>query len=326
MNRKGVGRKAGYKGEREEVCRPAFVFFMENYLCIDIGGTFVKYCLADESAVLSERMERQTPNSLKEFWVCMQSIEAQRASFGKGGQLLGVAVSLPGKIDSQRGYVCTGGCLPYLNECFLARDMERIFHAPVTIENDGVCAATAELYGGSLKGCQEAAVLLFGTGIGGALITGGQVRKGAHGNTAEFSFIIMGAGFYQEETLWAADNGDFHLRQLISKIKGVSAETLDGKKIFDMAESGDREVLKALRYYTKIIARNIYNLQAIFDLEKVAIGGGVSARPLFIKYIKENYNAYMSCVSAPIEEPEIVPCQFGQEANLAGALYLHLNK
>lgn len=297
---------------------------MKKYLCLDIGGTSIKYCLADETARLSKTRRIKTPDLLDDFWKCLKEI-FKEANAVVDQEISGIAVSLPGKIDAQKGYVYSGGCLAYLHDCALAMQMERQFQVPITIENDGVCAAAAELYDGALNGCREAAMLVFGSGIGGALIIDGKIRKGVHLNTAEFSFIIMGAGFYQEETLWSADNGDYHLRQLAANAKQQSAEQLDGGKIFDLAESGDQDILELLHCYTKLIARNIYNIQAILDVEKIAIGGGISVRPLFINMIKENLCNYMSCVDSPIAMPEIVACQYGQEANLIGALRLHLD-
>lgn len=297
---------------------------MKEYLCIDIGGTAIKYGIADEKARLINVNRIKTPDLLEAFWSCLIEIFEQAKTVVKQ-EISGIALSLPGKIDAQKGYVHTGGCVSYLHDCELAMQMERQFQVPVTIENDGICAAAAELYGGALKGCREAAAIVFGSGIGGALIIDGKIRKGIHLNTAEFSFIIMGAGFSQEETLWAADNGDYYLRQLAANVKQRPIEELDGSKIFDLADSGDQAILELLHCYTRLIARNIFNIQAILDLEKIAIGGGISVRPLFINLIKENLSNYMSCVNAPIAMPEIVACQYGQEANLIGALRLHLN-
>lgn len=297
---------------------------MENkYICIDIGGTSIKYCIADEAANMSKTNRIKTPESIDGFWDWIEKI----IEWGKSEtqeRISGIAISLPGRVDAQKGYVYTGGCLTYLHDFAFVELLEQKFKLPATIENDGVCAAAAELYGGALKGCREAAAIVFGTGIGGALIIDGKIRKGVHFNTAEFSSIIMGAGFYLEETLWAADNGDYHLRQLAAEVKRLPVEQLDGRKIFDLAESGDQAILEMLRCYTKIIARNIYNIQAILDLEKIVIGGGISVRPLFINMIIENLNDYASCVDAPVIMPAIAPCFFGQDANLVGALRLHL--
>lgn len=300
---------------------------MKQYLCMDIGGTAIKYGMLDENGNILSRNEIATPTDKDSFWDSLYGIvELQKKNCEQeDGQLAGIAVSLPGKVDSNRGYVYTGGCLEYLCETEFAKILQEETGIPVTVENDGVCAALAEMKFGSLQGCKDAIIVVFGTGIGGAIIENGVVRKGHNNSAAEFSFLIMGAGFYQEETLWASDNGDYHLRSLVSEYKKIPIEQLDGKKIFEMAGTGDEIVLEVLRCYTKIIARNLYNLQAILDVEKIAVGGGISEQPIFIELIKENLEEYQKCVNSPIVLPKIVKCRFGKDANLVGAL-VHLKE
>ena len=71
------------------------------------------------------------------------------------------------------------------------------------------------------------------------------------------------------------------------------------------------------------IAVQIYNLSWLLDLEKIAIGGGISHQPIVTERIKEKFAEVISKSSAGhMDLPmytQIVPCAFSNDANLIGA-------
>ena len=85
-------------------------------------------------------------------------------------------------------------------------------------------------------------------------------------------------------------------------------EQYNGKEIFEMANSGDKKVLAGLDKFCNRLAVQIYNLQALFDPEKIAIGGGISAQPLLLelveKHIEEMYQTGLKA-NSPIARPVV---------------------
>lgn len=72
-------------------------------------------------------------------------------------------------------------------------------------------------------------------------------------------------------------------------------------------------------------AAGIYSLQAVLDLQRIAIGGGISARPEVTRVIREAVTRQFAAVRyTPMPAPEIVTCRYGNDANLLGALQFHL--
>lgn len=70
----------------------------------------------------------------------------------------------------------------------------------------------------------------------------------------------------------------------------------------------------------------IYNLNVLLDLEKVAIGGGISKQPILVETLNEVYEEYIlrghpfsEAQARCLPRPEIVPCRFLSEANQIGA-------
>ena len=103
---------------------------------IDAGGTAVKYALMNESARILERGKFPTPgyvdHTLEDF---LQRLDIVVEKYQK--QIEGIAVSMPGMLDSRKGYCVTGGMLVYFNEVPVVQLLEQRYKLPVTIENDG---------------------------------------------------------------------------------------------------------------------------------------------------------------------------------------------
>ena len=89
------------------------------------------------------------------------------------------------------------------------------------------------------------------------------------------------------------------------------------------------EALEVLERFCKMVAVQIYNLTVLLDVEKVAIGGGISKQPLLLDDLRRVYaGLFASRGESPymigLPRCEIVPCHFSSEANQVGALYTYL--
>lgn len=81
-----------------------------------------------------------------------------------GSEASGIAISVPGVIEHHR-FMRTGGALTYAYGLPLADRLEKLSGLPVTIGNDGKCAALAELSSGALKGTQNSCALILGLSL-----------------------------------------------------------------------------------------------------------------------------------------------------------------
>ena len=139
---------------------------MKQYLLIDIGGTFIKYSLADEQA--RKISGGKVPTPLTNMDDLLAAIEGFAAPLQ--GQFVGCAISMPGRIETRSGIAHTGGMLSsFMWEQPFAAQVEARLGVPVTIANDGKCAAAAEGWTGALAGVENGLVLVLGTGIGGGI-------------------------------------------------------------------------------------------------------------------------------------------------------------
>lgn len=295
----------------------------ERYLCIDVGGSSIKHAVIDEELNISSRGNIKTPYDGLECY--LKALEGIFKPFE--GQVRGIAMSVPGVIDSQNGICITGGALEdFVEKLPLAEEMEKRCHVPVTLMNDAKSAALAESGWGALADCKDGVVLVFGTGVGGALVKDGKVHMGKHFSAGEFSWIMMNREFDQLGDSWAGRSGNRRLVGLAASAKGLNPEKLTTYDVFRWAEEGDEAALWALDLFTRDIAYMIMNLQCIYDPERFAIGGGISRQPLFLANIRKNLKYYHSVCFFPVPMPQVTECRFYNDANLIGALKYHLDR
>ncbi|CAI3471128.1 ROK family protein [Enterococcus cecorum] len=80
-----------------------------DVLTLDIGGNFIKYAMIDEQLKMHGKGKIPTPNdTLENLFLAIDEI------FQKFHALDGLAISMPGAIDSDSGIAYTGGALEYI--------------------------------------------------------------------------------------------------------------------------------------------------------------------------------------------------------------------
>ena len=160
-------------------------------LTLDFGGTFVKHALIDENAQFTEKGKDPAPlESLDQF---LQYISDMADRYKT--EIEGIAVSLPGVINTETGFVYFAG--RYTGIILLAelgKMIEEKTGLRVTIENDAKAAILAEMWKGALQNTKDAVALIIGSGIGCGIIMDGRLRKGHNSTAGEISPVTCEPG------------------------------------------------------------------------------------------------------------------------------------
>lgn len=299
---------------------------MEKYLVLDIGGTFIKYAIMDREGQFLEQ------GKVAAHTASEQEMLASLADVHKavGDDYVGVAISMPGRIDTALGIAHTGGAFTWLSEYPAAQKYGEVFGKPCTIANDGKCAAIAESWSGALADVDSGAVIVLGTGIGGGIVLNGKVWMGCSGGAGELSWLVTdyplladGTADHISPAMWTGHISAYSLSKQFATRKGI--EKADGIMLFQAYDEGDEDAIAILEEYGMWAAAGIVNLQSVLDLPRYAIGGGISARPETTEFVRKGVDhIFQIRQGLPFSKPEIVTCQFGNEANLIGALAFHL--
>ncbi|MBR3159411.1 MAG: ROK family protein [Atopobiaceae bacterium] len=303
----------------------------QQFLVLDIGGTFIKYAIMDRKAQFITQGKVTTNTESEE--ALLTSLEGVREAVADY-DYEGVAVSMPGRIETAAGIAHTGGAYYWLSEYPAAEKFGAIFDKPCTIANDGKCAAYAESWFGALSDVNYGCVLVLGTGIGGGIVLNKQVLMGCSGGAGELSLFVhnfdaaadpANEAHGSSNYTWTSRISALSITKKFAELKGL--EKADGVMLFDAYEAGDPDAIAVIKEYAGIAAAGIMSLQSVLDLQRYAIGGGISARPEATSVIADEVNRIFDAKqNLPFSKPEVVTCQFGNEANLIGALAFHLGQ
>ena len=297
---------------------------MKNYLTIDVGGTNIKYALMNEEAEILGQGEIPTPKDDLELFIRKLS---DIYSLYKDKDIEALAMSAPGKIDSSTGYFYTSGALGYISGVNLRERLQDVIPVPFAVENDAKAAALAELWKGSMQGVRNGTVVVLGTGIGGAIIIDGKLYRGSTFAAGEYSNVSTRLDLpFSSKNIWARTNSVHTMIYDYAQRISADPSTLDGRILFTRANEGEKEALDAVALYCERLATAIISLQTILDVERVSIGGGISKQPILLECLKQKIEELYAPNRgrAPYSIPDIVACQFGNDANMIGALYHYL--
>ena len=300
---------------------------MNQYLVFDWGGTFLKYAVMNEATEILEKNKIKAPSSDSDkedlFSRITPIVEQYR------DRIAGIAVSMPGMLDDRTGYAKTSGALKFFLGCNVGKEMTERYGLPVSIENDGKAAALAEHWKGSLKGCRNCAVVIIGTGIGGGIILNDQLLVGKDYSAGEFSFVMVNEKRNDLDNGYWCRYGHVGLSKMLAERTGEDYHSLNGIEIFRRIRNNDPDAAEALKDFTYGYAVQIYNLSILLDLERVAVGGGLSEDPLLMDYLHDSIRRFQSELpfgpeNGHLPMAEVVACRYHNDANLIGALYHHL--
>ncbi|MEE0966463.1 MAG: ROK family protein [Bacilli bacterium] len=284
------------------------------YLVIDVGGTYTKYGYYDKTGhcLLKDKYKTITTN-IEDFYNKMTSLVNQNTD--------GIAISMPGLLDSKTGIVHAITLLPFLKGHNLIKELHEKTNLPISIENDAKCAALGEMWQGNLQHMTNGLFMVLGSGIGGTLIINGDIVKSPRFKAGEIGSILMPLDKeYSQMTNFGANN---NANILIKKISQEIDCKEDGITVFEQIQNNP-QAKTIFSKYCRQIAFMIYNLDYILDLDVVVIGGGISEQSILIETIKEEYKILREKYEEDTHPTMITNCRHHNEANLLGALYHHL--
>jgi glucokinase len=157
-------------------------------LGIDLGGTKLLACGLDDRDAVGLRIRIPTGVGFGPDQAVATVRElAVRARDALGG-LDAIGIGFPGLVDHRRGLARSTTMLDGWHDVDLARHIERATGLPCAVDNDVNTAAVCEH---QRRGAPDLLYVAVGTGIGGALILGGELWRGAGGFAGEIGHVCV---------------------------------------------------------------------------------------------------------------------------------------
>ena len=249
---------------------------MKNYVCIDIGGTSIKYGVINEELDFLVTNEMDTEAKKGGENILNKIIEIV-TMYKDDYKIDGICISTAGMVDCEKGEIIhSSSLIPNYTGTKIKSVIEEKFNIQCEVENDVNCAALAEHFAGGAKGSNISLCLTIGTGIGGAIIVNNEVYHGAFGRGGEVGYMNMMGSTFQD--LGASSV----LVKKVAKMKGISEKDINGKYIFDKAKKGDIDCVKAIDELIEVLGQGIANICYIINPEVVVLGGGIMAQKEYL--------------------------------------------
>jgi glucokinase len=239
---------------------------------------------------------------------------------GRSVEAVGLAAA--GFVDSTRTRVLFAPHLPWRGEDVLAR-LTAAWSMPVTMDNDANCTALAETVYGAAREASSTVLVTLGTGIGGAVVLGGELWRGAGGMAGEFGHQqVVPQGLPCQcgrSGCWEQYCSGNALPRLTAAER---PDLVDGPAVTAAAQEGDPVACAAFAQVGDWLGVGLAALISAFDPAMVVIGGGVSAvgdlllDPARASMIRSTYAASHRHL------PPLVPATLGPQAGAIGAAYL----
>lgn len=290
----------------------------KHFLSIDVGGTNLKSGLIDLTGQLHE--QTTVPTVTTDLQAFVQQLQSILDHFA--GQYQGVAFSVPGKVAHPSEQISGGGLLSFLDQQSLPQLLHVDEGVVITVENDGKAAALAEMWLGNLQGVANGAAIVLGSGIGSGLVLNHQLFYGQHFQAGEISFMLQN----QTATL---DNLSGKNCSAVLMIKTIAqqlglSDLTDGRQVFAAIQAQDTRATTIFRKYCQNVALLLLNMQAVIDVQRFVIGGGISAQPLVTTTIQQelrDLRTQLPIIEQTLAMPEVMTSKLQNDANLYGALY-----
>lgn len=264
------------------------------YLLFDIGGTKMRLAISKDGKTIKKLAVVSTP---KNFSSGLKLFKKTALKLSQGKKIKAVAGGIAGVFNFNKTKLFSSSNLRGWLKKPLKKSLEKIFKAPIFLENDAALAGLGEAIKGAGRGKKIVAYLTISTGIGGARIVNGKIDQRAVGFEPGHQIIKAGSKFFDLETQ-ASGSG-------LKKRYHQSSKKISNPKIW-------QEVNRYLAY-------GLHNVAVFWSPEVIVLGGGMVKNPHFKiigikKYLKKTLTRFPHL-------PLIRKAKLKDLSGLYGALY-----
>ncbi|HEX2232905.1 MAG TPA: ROK family protein [Thermoleophilaceae bacterium] len=307
---------------------------------IDAGGTKLLGGVVDEDLVVHHRVHRNWRGADRgeTLDIFVEAVEEVRAT---APEVEAVGFGIPALVEAETGASLWSTHLPLEDVPFRDLMSERL-GLPVYVDNDANVAMLAEHRRGAARGADHALMVALGTGIGGGLLLGGRIYRGATGVGGELGHMVVD---YDGPECQGACPGRGCLEVLASGttigLEGQAAarahpesalgrrlaagRDITGPLVTELAHSGDAAARDVLDAVGRRLGAGLTALINAFNPEVVVIGGGaVAAGDLLLDPAREVVGE--RALPPAATAARIVPAHFGDESGMLGAALFALDE
>lgn len=289
---------------------------------VDLGGTHIKAASVSETGAVTGRATDETRDrdDGQAGWIHTVRALVDRLVEGRGVPPSGFGVGAPGLAAAdQRSIAFMQGRLAGLQGLDWPRALAT--SAPVRVLNDAHAALLGEAWTGAAQGCDDVVLLTLGTGVGGAILSGGRLVRGATGRAGHWGHVSLDPDGPPSITgMPGSLEGAIGNCTVAARSQGRYTDT---RALVEAHLAGDPLATRVWRRSVRHLAVAVASIANAVDPELVVLGGGIArAGPALFDPLAEELDAVEW---RPLgRRVRVVPAALGDLAGAIGAAHAAL--
>ena len=312
----------------------------EMFVGIDLGGTNIKIGLFDSELKLLSKTSVATKADMGPEVVIdkmAQTVEKLIAEAGLSLQdIVAVGIGTPGPAKYSEGVIIKSTNMPTFKNVPICRMLNERLGVPIVFDNDANVACWGEYAVGAGKGVKNMVFFTLGTGIGGGIISNGELVHGCDENAAELGHMIIypdgrKCACGQRGCVEAYASADSTARRATEAIEAGAESSLKkvldkkgqitSKDVYEHLADGDKLAKEITDGTAKALAITCINMLHTTEPKRIVFAGGmIAAGDVLLNRIKDFFN---ECIwTLKKEMVEICFATLGEDAGIIGAAAL----
>lgn len=303
---------------------------------IDLGGTKIEIGLVSPQDQIIGRRKIPTQASEGPARVIeriAECVEELAKLLPLSEHIAAAGICSPGPVDHENGMIIDPPNLAGLHNTPLRQLLSERLNLPVCLEHDAKAAALGEFYFGAGRGERNMVYIVVGTGVGGAIISDGQLLRGSDNTTGEIGHVMLdrngevcncGSRGCVETFLagpWLAWHYQRLLEQGDSQSRSVESGSITGEQVVSLAAQGDLLASQVVTQAGEALGTATATLAMILNIDLFVIGGSVAkAGDLLLEPARQALPHH--CYRSVGCEIRIVPTELGDEGPILGSAWL----
>ncbi len=312
----------------------------ETYVGIDVGGTNIKIGLFDSELKMICKTSITTNAEMGPEIVInnmAQTVEELIAGAGLSLQdVVAIGIGTPGPAKYSEGIIIRSTNMPKFKNVPICRMLNEKLGAPVVFDNDANVACWGEYAAGAGKGVKDMVFFTLGTGIGGGIVSNGELLHGCDENGAELGHMIIypdgrPCNCGQKGCVEAYASADSTARRATEAIEAGAKSSLQqvldekgkitSKDIYEHLAADDELAKEITDGTAKALAITCINMLHATEPKRIVFTGGmIAAGDALLNRIKDFFNEHIWIMKK--ETVEICFATLGEDVGIIGAAAL----
>ncbi len=310
----------------------------KTFVGIDVGGTNIKIGLFDAELKLVSKTSVTTDADMGPEIVIDKMAQTVKDLLAKAGLSLDDAVALgigtPGPARYTEGIIIKSTNMPKFKNVAICKMLNERLGLPVIFDNDANVACWGEYVAGAGKGVTEMVFFTLGTGIGGGVVSSGELVHGCDENAAELGHMIIypngrNCNCGQKGCVEAYASADSTARRATEALEGGAESSLRKvldekgkitcKDVFDHVAAGDELAKEIADGTAEALAITCINMLHTTEPQRIVFTGGmIAAGDLLLGRIQRFFDQHIWTIKKE-DNIEICFATLGEDTGIIGA-------